>query len=332
VTLHLNGEDVRRLVTHEIAMRAAWSVLDAERDGVTVLPPRIDVDLPTGFLRSMPAALPPYMGLKVMSLARGVGNRYLMLVYEQETGALVAAIDAAEATQLRTAATTAVAAELLAPDGATELGLLGSGWEATGHLKTFARLWPLKRVYIHSPNQQRREAFAERMSDELQLDVVPVASAEETVAAVPVAVLCTKAPTPVIDGSAFPPGAVVLSIGSTRPDLRELDEATMRRSAVLLVDDPRLVPVESGDIAEGLRAGALRHDHIVPMASYKTTSRSDGRDLLSFKSVGTALQDLALAAELIPAAREAGVGREIGELTALKAPAGSRPRAMEQAT
>jgi alanine dehydrogenase len=332
VTLHLTGDEVRGLVTHEIAMRAAWAVLDAERQGATVLPARIDVDVPTGFLRSMPAALPPYMGLKVMSLARGVGNRYLILVYDQESGALVAVLDAAEATQLRTAATTAVAAELLAPDGATELGLLGSGWEATGHLQTFARLWPLQRVYIHSPNQQRREAFAERMSDELQLEVVPVDSAEETVAAVPVTLLCTKAPAPVIDGTAFPAGAVVLSIGSTRPDLRELDEATMRRSAVLLVDDPRLVPVESGDIAEGLRAGALRHEHIVAMASYQSTRTGDGRDLLSFKSVGTALQDLALAAELIPAARQAGVGREIGELMALKPPAGSRPNPLERTT
>jgi alanine dehydrogenase len=318
VTLHLTGEDVRALVTPEVALRAARAVVTAQREGLGALPPRLDVDLPTGFLRTMPAALAPYMGMKVMTLARGVGNRYMILVYRQDSGALLAVLDAAEVTQLRTAATTAVAGELLAPGGVRELGVLGSGWEAAGHLRAFAHLWPLERVRVFSPNAQRRAAFAARMSEELGLDVVPATSAEEAVGTPAVSVLCTKAPVPVVDGAAFPPGGVVLSIGSTRPDLRELDETTMRRSAVLLVDDARQVVAESGDIAAGLASGALAPEHIVGMHEWAERPSPNGRDLRTFKSVGTALQDLALAAELIDAAQAAGVGRDLGELTALK--------------
>jgi ornithine cyclodeaminase/alanine dehydrogenase-like protein (mu-crystallin family) len=331
VTLHLASEDVRRLVTHEVAMRAARAVLQAQREGDFALPPRLDVDLPNGFLRSMPAALAPYMGMKVMSLARGIGNRYLILVYSQEDGDLLAVIDAAEVTQLRTAATTAVAGDLLAPEGTELLGLLGSGWEAAGHLRAFAQQWPLKQVLVHSPNVERCASFAERMTEELGIDVTPVATSAEAVGTPPVTLLCTKAPTPVVDGSAFPPGAVVLSIGSTRPDLRELDDATMRRTGVLLVDDPRQVVAESGDIATGLESGALSPDHIVAMHEWAETPATPGRDLRTFKSVGTALQDLALAAELISAARASGVGREIGELAALK-PHAARPTSIVEQT
>lgn len=332
MTLHLSGEEVRRLVTPDVALRAARAVVAAQREGLGTLPPRLDVDLPTGFLRTMPAALAPYMGMKVMTLAKGVGNRYMILVYQQESGALLAVIDAADVTQLRTAATTAVAGELLAPGGTADLGVLGSGWEAAGHLRAFAHLWPLERVLVHSPNPDRRAAFAQRMTDELGIEVMPVATAEEAIGTPPVTVLCTKAPTPVVDGAAFPPGAVVLSIGSTRPDLRELDDTTMRRSAVLLVDDRRQVVAESGDIAAGLESGALDHDHIVGMHEWRESAPADaGRDLRTFKSVGTALQDLALAAELVSAAEAAGVGRDIGELTALKPPAALQPRPREHA-
>jgi ornithine cyclodeaminase/alanine dehydrogenase len=250
------------------------------------------------------------------------------LVYRQADGDLVAILDAAEVTQLRTAATTALAGELLAPNGATELGLLGSGWEATGHLRAFAHMWPLERVFVFSPNRERREDFAARMSDELGISVVAVEPAEEVVSAAPVTVLCTKATEPVVDGEAYPSGAVVLSIGSTRPDLRELDDATMRRSSVLLVDDVRQVMAESGDVATGLQEGALHQDHLVPMHEWCERPLLDGRDLLCFKSVGTALQDLALAAELIAAAEESGTGRDLGELAALKAHAASRPPAV----
>src|SRR3954452_17845813 len=114
MTIHLTGEDIRALVTPEVAMGAARQALAAEAAGQVVMPPRLDVDLPTGFLRVMPAAMGNVMGLKVMTLVRGLGNRYLLLLYNQASGALVAVIDADEVTRLRTAAITALAGSMLA--------------------------------------------------------------------------------------------------------------------------------------------------------------------------------------------------------------------------
>ncbi|HXT94206.1 MAG TPA: ornithine cyclodeaminase family protein [Trebonia sp.] len=323
MTLHLDSTAIGRLATEEVALAAARLTVRMQADGAYALPPRIDVDVPTGFFRVMPAALGEYMGAKVMTLAKGQGNRYLLLVYRQDSGELLATLDAAEVTRLRTAATTAVAGELLCPQGTDVLGLVGTGFEADGHLRAFARLWPLSKVLVYSRSADKRRAFADRLATDLGISVVPVASVEEVAGACPVTVLATKATEPVVRGADFAPNAVVLSIGSTRPNLRELDATTFARAGRVLVDDPAQVLAESGDVAAAAAAGAITPDSLVSMAEWSASAAEDaragGRDLLVFKSVGTALQDLALAATLIEGARAQGLGRELGELTALKA-------------
>jgi ornithine cyclodeaminase/alanine dehydrogenase len=268
MTLHLDSAVVARLCEQGVAMEAAQLALDGQRSGDYRLPPRIDLDVPSGFLRVMPAALGPYAGVKVMTLAREVGNRYLLLVYEQGTGELLATLDAAEVTRLRTAATTALAARLVRPAGVTTLALVGSGFEAAGHLRAFAALWPLQKVYVHSSSVQRRTEFARRYGAELGLDLEPVDTVAAAVGASPVSVLCTKSTTPVVEGGLFPRGATVLSIGSTRPDLRELDVATFSRARAVLVDDPVQVLAESGDVRAAVVAGAITSTDLVSMADW----------------------------------------------------------------
>ena len=320
MTLYLNSADVRSLCAQEVAFTAARSVVDAQRSGDYSLPPRIDTDTSHGFFRVMPAAVDGYAGVKIMTVAKGAGNRYLLLLYSQVSGDLVAILDADEVTRLRTAATTAVAGDLLVPGGVTELGLIGTGFEATGHLEAFHHLWDLSTVRVHSRSPEKREEFASRMSAKLGITVIPTADAGEVTAVSPVTLLCTKATVPVIDGSAIARGATLLSIGSTRPDLRELDLATLERASVILVDDAHQVSAESGDIQAGLETGAISLDQLVPMSEWATWSGSvsEDRDLQVFKSVGTALQDITLAASLVAAAESAGRGRELGELAGLK--------------
>ncbi|MFI7616600.1 ornithine cyclodeaminase family protein [Nonomuraea terrae] len=329
MTLHLSGAEIRELATDEVVLEAARSVLDTESHGRAELPPRIDVPSGSGFIRAMPAVLGDVMGLKVMTLAEGLGTRYLVLLYDVASGRLLGMFDADELTRLRTAAYTLVAGELLGAAGHTVLGLVGSGFEATGHLRLMARRWPVEQVLVHSRSASRRERFADRMSEELAIDVRAVETAKEATGA-PLVLLATKSKEPVIDGADLAPGAVVLSIGSTRPDLRELDRATLARAGTLLVDDDRQVRQESGDVIDALQHGALPADRIVPAAraaaDLAAVRRTDGRDLLVFKSVGTALQDLALARSLLDAARSRGSGRDLGEVCELKPFAASLER------
>jgi Transposase/Ornithine cyclodeaminase/mu-crystallin family len=137
-----------------------------------------------------------------------------------------------------------------------------------------------------------------------------------------VVVLATKALEPVVDGEEFAAGGVVLSIGSTRFDLRELDRATFARAATVVADNPVQLATESGDVAEALRSGALSRRHIVALASVCAGDvrlrRTEDRDLLVFKSVGTALQDLAIARVVFEDAVKHGYGTELGELARVK--------------
>ncbi|MFI6956559.1 ornithine cyclodeaminase family protein [Nocardia sp. NPDC050408] len=321
MTLHLDSAAIKQLCDEEIAFAAAQLALEGQREGRFQLPKRIDVNVASGFFRAMPAALGDYMGAKVMTLAKGVGNRYLLLVYLQETGELLATLDASEITRLRTAATTALAGSLMGSGGTSVLGLVGTGFEAEGHLRAFARIWPLEKVLVYSRSEKRRRKFAHRLQRELGIMIEPVDSVAKVTSSCPVVVLCTKNAEPVVDGTTFARDAVVLSIGSTRSDLRELDDATFARARAVVVDDPASVLAESGDVASAVASGAIAPESLISMADWNhdRAAGASARDLLIFKSVGTALQDLALAAVLIQGAVERGIGREIGVITELKA-------------
>lgn len=320
MTLYLGAEEVEALVTPELAIEAVRRAVESEREGEATLPPRLDLDLPSGFMRLMPAALQSVMGAKLMTVVRGVGNRYLLLLFSRESGELEAILEASELTRLRTAAVTVVAGEMLRPGGASRLGMIGSGFEAEGHLAAFAAAWKLEEVLVYSPSRERRTAFAERMGERLGLRVAAVESAAAAVGDVPVSVLATKSQEAVVGGEAFAAGGTVLSIGSTRPDLRELDAACFARAALLLCDRVEQVRAESGDVIEAVETGAIGPERIVGMGEFGGEREREGeRDLLVFKSVGTALQDLALAEAVLDAAKQNGHGRSLGKLAELKA-------------
>lgn len=330
MTLWLGSGEVRALATPECLMAAARAALDAEGHCRVTSPRPQNVDLPTGCMQVVSGAMGSVMGLKVTTLVHDVGSRQLLLLYRQPTGELIGVLDASEITSMWRAATTALAGEMLCRGGVSRLGLVGTGAEAESHLRLFSKLWRLETVSVYGPNRERRNQFARCMSNELGLEVRPAPSAVEAVRCAPMSLLATRAPEPVVDGRAFPPGAVVLSIGSTRPDSRELDAVALRRAGTLLVDDARRVAVESGDVIEALASGLLDPNHILSMfivnARLGRVRRGSDRDLLIYKSVGTSVHDLALAHALVEEAQREGFGRDLGELTRLKAEAPNSQR------
>jgi ornithine cyclodeaminase/alanine dehydrogenase len=323
VTLCFDAEALEHHVTSQDGLDAMRECFAAEALAKTRLPHRIDTPSGYGFLRVMPAIFDDVMGLKIMTLVEGVGNRYMVLLFECATGALVAVFDADELTGIRTAATTALAGQKMCAIAPSELGLIGTGFEAAGHLRMFAHMWPLRTVHAYSPNAERRERFAARMSAELNINVVAVATAREALAGKTCVALTTKSKKPVVDGSDFAPGTIVLSIGSTRLDLRELDDATLARAAVVVVDNAEAVVTESADIADNLKNGNLSREQLFPLSALvggqELPALPQGRDLIVLKTVGTALQDLAMARAVYRSPAMRARARDIGEVLTLKA-------------
>jgi alanine dehydrogenase len=322
VTLCFNAESLEDHVSNQDGLNAMQECFAAEAAGKTKLPHRIDTPSGHGFIRVMPAVFDDVMGLKIMTLVEGVGNRYMVLLYQCDTGALLAMFDADELTRIRTAATTALAGMKMCATPPERIGLIGTGYEAVGHLRMLAHLWPLRTVHAYSPNAERRERFAAQMSAELKIDVKAVATSREALAGMPCVVLATKSKQPVINGADFAPGAVVLSIGSTRLDLRELDDHTLTRAAVVVVDDVGAVIAESADIAVNLKNANLLHDHLLPLSALvggtALPKTSSVRDLLVLKTVGTALQDLAMARAVYRDPAMRARAQDIGNLLTLK--------------
>jgi ornithine cyclodeaminase/alanine dehydrogenase len=183
-----------------------------------------------------------------------------------------------------------------------------------------AKVWPLTDVQVYSPNAERRGRFAELMSRELGIRVTAADSSADALRDQRAIVLATKAKVPVIDGADVAPGAVVLSIGSTRLDLRELDNASLARASVVVADDPQMVQLESADIAETIAAGLLDPARIQALSNCRREgiARRPGGDISIFKSVGTALQDLALARMIYYDDTMRSAATALPELTRLK--------------
>jgi alanine dehydrogenase len=320
MTLLYDARTVQAHATPELALESIRRALAAESNDLAALSPRHDLRTSTGFLRVMPGYLDGMMGVKVMALVNGLGTRYVLLMLEIETGELLAIFDAEELTRTRTAAMTAVAAAAMTVDCGSSLGVIGSGFEAVGHLRMFAAMWPLDQVTVFSPNAERRERFAKTLSSELDIRIEPVSTPEAALRGQSCALLATKSAEPVVESTMFEPGCAVLSIGSTRLDLRELDVATFRRAAAVVVDHAGQVQAESGDVVAALDAQAITLDQLitVPELPIHDGFASAERDLLVFKSVGTIIQDLALARALHNEASCRSEAMPIGELGQLK--------------
>jgi ornithine cyclodeaminase/alanine dehydrogenase len=312
----LSAEDVRGALEPAAVVDAVEEVLLQQAAGRVQVPARVTFDVDHGWFRVMPGAVlggtgRPVMGTKVMALARGGGLSYLLLLYDEPTAELLAMMDASVLTQMRTGAVSASFVRRALPSGAPLVGIFGSGFEARGQLQMIAGSVRVGRVRVYSRDPARRKAFVAEMAAHLGIELEAVGD-PRAAAEAPLVVLATRATEPVVDGRWFASGAVVVSIGSTRPELREVDVETIRRAGRILVDHPAQALGESGDIRAALAAGVITDVDVIDVAhvlSSDDTLRARDDRLVLFKPSGTAAQDLAIGRIVYERCLAAGSGR-----------------------
>ena len=317
--LLLSAEDVRAVLDADAVIAAVEDSLAQEAQGRARTPARTTFDVEHGWFRVMPGALlggdgRPVVGAKVMHLAVGHGISYLLLLYDEPTGELLALMDASVLTQARTGAVSAVFARRMFPGGVPVAGMYGTGFEARGQLEMIARAIRVGRVRAYSPNAERRAAFAREMTERLASPVEAVGQPEGAAAGAPLVVLATRSRHPVVEGRWFAPSAVLLSVGSTRPELRELDPQTIARAGRVIVDHKAQSLAESGDLRAALAAGALAEDNVLELSrvlAHEVPAAVGPQALTIFKPSGTAAQDLAVGRVVYERCRAAGRGRNI---------------------
>jgi ornithine cyclodeaminase/alanine dehydrogenase-like protein (mu-crystallin family) len=278
---------------------------------------------PSGaFFGVMPAAIPhpPALGAKLVTVFNANEQRGLpshlasILLFDPETGALLALMDGRYITEARTAAVSAVSARHLARAEAGTLALIGSGVQARSHLEAMVEVRALRDVRVWSPRAASRDRFVSDMAGRLPGRLRAVDRAEDAVRGADVIVLATSSPSPVIEDAWVGPGAHVVSVGACRPDQREMDPALVAR-ARLFVDSRAAALVESGDVVQGIREGRFAETHVAgelgQVVLHRVTGRRGPEDVTVFKSLGMAVEDVVSADLVLRRAVESGVGAEL---------------------
>jgi alanine dehydrogenase len=278
-------------------------------------PPRIMARGDRSWLRTLTGVADEtgLMGAKMIAVALETRRAaYLIPLFDRRTAELVALLDGHSVTGFRTAATSALAADLLAPPGAVRMAVIGSGFEARNHVRALAAVREIGDVRVFSPRAESRARFAAELAD-LGCPVTPAESAEEAVAAASLVVCAARShdESPTLLGKWLRPGATVVSIGSTLPEQREVDTDVVAAAHVLVADVPDEVLHETGDLlvahAEGVDA-ADRTVSLADLVSGRHPGRTRADQILLYKSVGSAVQDLAVAAMCVRTAERLGLG------------------------
>lgn len=327
MTLVLNAQDVEPLCDMRKLIDVIERGLREEARGRAVVPPRLNLPTASGFFRVMPAVMNDsgLMGYKVFHGSMRGGVRYLIAVYAQEGERLLALMDAHYLTAARTGATTGIATKLLANPEVKTVAVIGSGLEARTNLQAVCAVRPVERVTVFSPNSERRARFAARMGPELGVDVRAVDSPEACVRGADIVVVATNSfgrPDPIAyRGAWMEPGVLVDAIGSTSTFLREIDADTFQRAEWIVVDSKVQVEEESGDVQAALSEGKYDRAKVGDLKEVlggQAQGRTSAQQMVLFKSVGTAVQDVMAGFMVYEEAVRQGRGQDIGEFLDLK--------------
>ena len=265
------------------------------------------------WLRTLPAAPSHsrFMGAKLFGGGRKQAH-YMIALFDQKTGALAGLLDANYITACRTGATSALAVDRLARRSPAILSLLGSGSEAKSHARAIAHVRPLSEIRVFSTNSDRCASFAAGLQQELRLPCRAAASAEAAVRGSDIVVAPARShgEKPILFGSWLQPGMVVVSIGSTIAEQREIDTSVVDACDLIVCDTLEEVVEETGDMLAAVSAGCAFDHKLLSLSDLimgRAQARVDGARLPMFKSVGAAVQDIAIAELALEKACAAGL-------------------------
>ncbi len=288
------------------AVRAVEDIFRRIGAGEAESLPRRRLKLPGGrrparVFHSMAAASAAlgFCGLKAYASGRD-GARFVFLLFEQESGALAAVMEADALGRIRTGAATGVAADHLAPASAASVGIVGCGGQARTQLEALAAVRPVTRVDAYCRSPERRAEFAEEMTEALGIPVHAAESAEAAVRDRDLVVAITSSRTPVVRGAWLSSGAFVAAAGGNSRSRRELDAEAVLGRGRIVVDDLRQAREECGDLTALADAGDLDWSAVESLAAVVAGGRSvagAGRPAAGslFESQGIAAEDLAAA-------------------------------------
>ena len=321
--LVLTHADVEALLPMAECIEVMARALADLARGAAYQPLRMVVRPPgaAGVIALMPAYTSdgPHFGVKSIGVFPGNvalgrdAHQGSVSLFDGATGEMLALMNAAAVTAIRTAAVSGVATRLLARPDAGDLAMVGAGVQARTHLAAMGCVRPLRRVRVACRNREHAAAFV-AFAAARGVAVEIADSVEAAVRGADLIVTATSSADPVLRREWIADGAHLNVVGASVPTSRETDSATVV-AARLFVDRRESTLNESGDYLVPAREGAIGPDHIRAELGELLTGARPGRtapeEITLFKSLGLAVEDLAAALHVYRAAQEHGRGTRV---------------------
>jgi ornithine cyclodeaminase/alanine dehydrogenase-like protein (mu-crystallin family) len=309
VPLFLREADVEELLTPADAVEVVETCFARMARGAVELEPRRRIGLEHGLMHIMGAADRELHRAGVKSYAGfAEGARFVFVLFAADGPEVLALIEADALGRLRTGAASAVAVRHLAEPGARSLGMIGTGWQAESQLACIRTVLPeLERVVVYSRNAERLEEFCRRFDCE-------AGEYNRDAAEQDVVVTITTSRDPVLRGEWLRSGALVCAAGANRIESRELDNAVLERATFVCCDSIEQARIEAGDLVEPVERGVLDWLEVHELAEVvggETAGRQHDDDIILFKSLGIAAEDVAAASFVFDRALERGAGTQL---------------------
>jgi alanine dehydrogenase len=300
---------VRRSLDVDAMLDALAEGFVALTKGEVVAPPRNGVEVPHGFLLSMPGWVPG-KSISVKLVAgfhdnhkHGLpGHQAIICLFDGDTGTPLAVMDGTGITALRTAGGAAVSTRLLAREDAKTLAIIGAGVQGQSHLQVVPRVRDIQEIRIASlyPEDTRKLAAQDPRATAFD-------SYDEAVRGADIVCLCTSSGTPVITIDALAPGAHVTSVGYAPPG-GELDRS-IAEGGRLYVETKMAFADPPAGCAELKGMNASRGAEIGEVLLGLKPGRQSSQEITVYKAMGHAMEDLVAAQIVYDLAKAAGAGQ-----------------------
>ncbi len=313
--LLLTEDDVRQLLTMDMALEAVEEGLRRLALDEAANIPRARCQTDHVMLHTLSAAAKTLgvAGLKAYTTGRK-GAFFLVTLFDGKTGVPLALLQADYLGQVRTGAASGVATQYMARPDASEVGLFGTGKQARTQLQAVCRVRKIRRVQVYSPNEEHRRHFAHEMSAVVGCEVAPVPRPELAAQDKDIVITATNSREPVLNGHWLAEGTHLNVVGSNFITKAEVDAVAVRRCNSIVVDSKDQARLEAGDFVQAQEDGSISWSDIHELGQVivgRYTGRAHPEDVTLFKSLGIAIEDVAVAARVYARAQAAGIGRVI---------------------
>ncbi len=311
MAIYIDNEQVRELLPMDECVQAMEDAFRHEGEGLGGSLVRQTLFYPGGRQRLMIGSSPGFDTYGFKTYGGGVN---LMMVFSTSENRLEAIMESRVLSEIRTGAVAGLATKHMANEDASSIGVIGSGLQALAQVQAICAVRPITTVKVYTRTAENRETFAGQLRSELELDAVAVETGEECITGSDVVVTATGSREPVFEAAWLSPGAHINAIGATTPGRREIDEATVGRCDVVVVESVAQAKVECGELMVAEDRGAFQWSQAVEMRHLVlglAGLRPSREAITLFNGLGVAMEDTAAAGVVLRKAKELGIGTEL---------------------